>query len=96
MLARAEPAYCAPMRAGNRKRLDDLLSGQRFRWGKHPASGGVRLPGSSQISHRKGARVDAKYNRLTDRVAVRLTLNTVALAIWIAVSVGLLELAVKV
>ncbi len=40
--------------------------------------------------------MDAKYNRLTDRVAVRLTLNTVALAIWIAVSVGLLELAVKV
>lgn len=39
--------------------------------------------------------MDAKYNRLIDSVAVRLTLNTVALAIWIAMSVGLLELAVK-
>ena len=40
--------------------------------------------------------MDAKYNWLIDSTAVRLTLNTVALAIWIAVSVGLLELAVKV
>lgn len=45
---------------------------------------------------RKEALMDAKYNRLIDSVAVRLTLNTVALVIWIAVSVGLLELAVKV
>lgn len=40
--------------------------------------------------------MDAKYNRLIDSVAVRLTLNTTALIIWIAVSVGLLELAVKI
>ena len=39
--------------------------------------------------------MDAKYNWLIDSVAVRLTLNTVALAIWIAVFVGLLELAAK-
>ena len=40
--------------------------------------------------------MDAKYDWLIDSAAVRLTLNTVALALWIAVSVGLLELAVKV
>jgi hypothetical protein len=40
--------------------------------------------------------MDAKYDWLIDSIAVRLTLNTVALAIWIAMSVGLLELAVKV
>jgi hypothetical protein len=40
--------------------------------------------------------MDAKYDWLIDSVAIRLTLNAVALAIWIAVSVGLLELAVKV
>ena len=49
----------------------------------------------TQISYRKEALMDAKYNWLIDSVAVRLTLNTVALAIWIAVSVGLLELAAK-
>ena len=40
--------------------------------------------------------MDAKYNWLIDSMAVRLTLNTMALALWIAVAVGLLELAVKV
>lgn len=39
--------------------------------------------------------MDAKYNWLIDSVAVRLALNTTALIIWIAVSVGLLELAAK-
>lgn len=39
--------------------------------------------------------MDGKYDWLIDSVAVRLTLNTVALALWIAMSVGLLELAVK-
>jgi hypothetical protein len=40
--------------------------------------------------------MDAKYNGLMDSAAVRITLNTVALALWLAMSVGLLQLAVKV
>ncbi|HTV64369.1 MAG TPA: hypothetical protein VMD98_02135 [Bryocella sp.] len=40
--------------------------------------------------------MDAKYNWLIDNSAVRLTLNTVALALWLAMAVGLLELAAKV
>ena len=40
--------------------------------------------------------MDAKYNRLMDSATVRITLNTVALALWIAMSAGLLQLAVKV
>ena len=40
--------------------------------------------------------MDAKYNWLIDTGAVRLTLNTVALALWAAMAVGLLELASKV
>ena len=39
--------------------------------------------------------MDAKYNWLIDNAGVRITLNMVALALWIAMSVGLLELAVK-
>ena len=37
--------------------------------------------------------MDAKFNWLIDNAAVRVTLNTVALAVWIAMAVGLLELA---
>jgi hypothetical protein len=40
--------------------------------------------------------MDAKYNSLMDNGAVRVTLNTVAFALWIALSVALLELAVRV
>jgi hypothetical protein len=40
--------------------------------------------------------MDAKYNWLIDNAAVRVTLNTVALALWIAMAVGLLELASKI
>ncbi len=40
--------------------------------------------------------MDAKYNALIDSTTVRLTLNTVALALWAVMCVGLLELAVKV
>jgi hypothetical protein len=40
--------------------------------------------------------MDAKYNWLIDNTAIRITLNTVALALWIATAVGLLELAAKV
>ena len=39
--------------------------------------------------------MDAKYNRLFDNAAVRVTFNTLAFALWLVVSVGLLELAVK-
>ena len=39
--------------------------------------------------------MDAKYDLLMDSMAVRLTLNTVALLLWIAVPVGVLEFAVK-
>ncbi len=40
--------------------------------------------------------MDAKYNWMIDNGAVRVTLNTVALALWIALAVGLLDLAAKV
>ena len=40
--------------------------------------------------------MDAKYNWLIDNGAVRMTLNTVGLALWIGVAVGLLELAAKI
>ena len=39
--------------------------------------------------------MDAKYNWLIDNGAVRVTLNTVALALWIAMAIGILELATK-
>ncbi|MGB8769161.1 MAG: hypothetical protein WCC92_06080 [Candidatus Korobacteraceae bacterium] len=40
--------------------------------------------------------MDSKYNWLIDNGAIRLTLNTVALALWIAVAVGLMELATRI
>ena len=40
--------------------------------------------------------MDAKYNWLIDNPAVRVTLNTVALALWIAMAFGILELASKI
>jgi hypothetical protein len=39
--------------------------------------------------------MDARYNWLIDNVAVRVTLNTVAFALWIATAVALLEVAAK-
>ena len=39
--------------------------------------------------------MDAKYNWLIDNGAVRVTLNTMAFALWIGLAVGLLELAAK-
>jgi len=39
--------------------------------------------------------MDAKYNWLIDNGAIRVTLNTVAFALWIALAVGILELATK-
>jgi hypothetical protein len=39
--------------------------------------------------------MDAKYNWLIDNVTIRVTLNTVAFALWIATAVGLLEIASK-
>jgi len=39
--------------------------------------------------------MDAKYNWLIDNGAVRVTLNVVALALFIATAFGILELAAK-
>ncbi len=39
--------------------------------------------------------MDAKYNWLIDNGAIRVTLNVVALALWIAMAMGILELATK-
>jgi hypothetical protein len=39
--------------------------------------------------------MDAKYNWLIDNVSVRVTLNTVAFALWMATAVALLEFATK-
>ena len=39
--------------------------------------------------------MDAKYNWLIDNGAVRFTLTAVAFALWIAMAVGLIELATK-
>jgi len=43
----------------------------------------------------KEINMDAKYNWLIDNGAIRVTLNTVAFALWIALAVGILELATK-
>jgi hypothetical protein len=39
--------------------------------------------------------MDAKYNWLIDNITVRVTLNTVAFALWMATAIGLLEIASK-
>jgi hypothetical protein len=39
--------------------------------------------------------MDAKYNWMIDNVTIRVILNTVAFALWIATAVGLLEVAAK-
>ena len=39
--------------------------------------------------------MDAKYNWLIDNTPVRVTLNTVAFALWMATAVALLEVATK-
>jgi hypothetical protein len=39
--------------------------------------------------------MDAKYNWMIDNGAIRVTLNTVAFALWLAMAAGLLELATK-
>jgi hypothetical protein len=39
--------------------------------------------------------MDAKYNWLIDNVSVRVTLNTVAFALWMATAIALLEAASK-
>ena len=39
--------------------------------------------------------MDAKYNWMIDNVTIRVTLNTVAFALWMATAVGLLEIASK-
>ena len=39
--------------------------------------------------------MNANYNWLMDNVAIRVTLNTVAFAVWAAAAVALLEVASK-
>jgi hypothetical protein len=53
------------------------------------------LAGKANTASKKEVVMDGKYNALMDSTAVRLTLNTVALAMWIVMSIGVLELAVK-
>jgi hypothetical protein len=56
----------------------------------------VRLQGKPDATHKRRRLImDAKYNWLIDNVAVRVTLNTVAFALWIATAVALLEVAAK-
>jgi hypothetical protein len=43
----------------------------------------------------KETTMDAKYNWLIDNGAVRVTLNTVAFALWVATAIALLEFATK-
>jgi hypothetical protein len=50
------------------------------------------MPGATLL---KEINMDAKYNWLIDNGAVRVTLNTVAFALWIALAMGILELAAK-
>jgi hypothetical protein len=39
--------------------------------------------------------MDAKFNWLIDNIAIRVTLNTVAFALWIGTAVALLELGAR-
>ena len=39
--------------------------------------------------------MDAKYNWMIDNITFRVTLNTVAFALWMATAIGLLEIASK-
>jgi hypothetical protein len=39
--------------------------------------------------------MDAKYNWLIDNPAIRVTLNTAAFALWIALAVGIMELVAR-
>ena len=39
--------------------------------------------------------MDAKYNWMIDNATFRVTLNTVAFALWMATAVALLELATR-
>ena len=61
------------------------------------ATGKLPSDAMSEGATSKGENImDAKYNWMIDNAAIRVTLNTVAFALWLAVAVGLLELAVKV
>jgi hypothetical protein len=40
--------------------------------------------------------MNSKYNELIDHMAIRVSLNTVAFALWLVMAMALLELAVKV
>jgi hypothetical protein len=40
--------------------------------------------------------MNSKCNELIDNMAIRVSLNTVAFALWLVMAMGLLELAVKI
>jgi hypothetical protein len=56
-----------------------------------PVNANEQLPDATE----KEKRMNANFNWLMDNVAIRVTLNTVAFALWMAASVGLLAAAVK-
>jgi high-affinity nickel permease len=45
--------------------------------------------------HNEESFMDAKYNWLIDNPAIRVTLNTAAFALWIALAIGIMELAAR-
>jgi hypothetical protein len=45
--------------------------------------------------NQKEKRMNAKYNWLMDNVAIRVTLNTVAFALWMAATFGIMEAAAR-
>jgi hypothetical protein len=53
--------------------------------------GPLGTPGATRIL--KEIDMDAKYNWLIDNGTIRVALNTAAFALWIAMAVGLLDLA---
>ena len=57
----------------------------------NPVNANEQLPDATE----KEKRMNANFNWLMDNVAIRVTLNTVAFALWMAASVGLLAAAVK-
>ena len=49
----------------------------------------------ARTPHEKEIPMDAKYNWLIDSPSFRVTLNTVAFALWMATAVALLEVATR-
>jgi hypothetical protein len=54
------------------------------------------VPAGTPPHPEKGRVMNSKYNELIDHMAIRVSLNTVAFALWLVMAMALLELAVKV